>query len=1088
MLKKCLVFLCVFVLSTSLTFAQQGSLSLSPASIESLNVGDALEFSLNITGSDAVSAYQATIEFDTSALRYTSSENGDYLAAGAYFVPPKVQGNLLKLAAASGSESQGAGTVAIVTFEVIAVKASTLTLSDALFSNTQGQTAPPQQITDAEITEPPAVSIPDAALADAIRRALNLDQGGLIIAEAIATVTQLNASDMEISDLTGLEHATNLQSLTLSDNQISDITSLATLTNLQILNLSANKLIDVKPLSGLTNLQSLTLSDNQISDITPLATLTNLQSLTLIANQISDVAPLVVLENLQLLFISRNPLEDTTPLASLTKPIIDVPIAKPMEVSVPDAALAGAIRSELSLEAEAPITETAIQTLTQLNASDMEISDLTGLEQATNLQTLELENNQINDITPLIALVNLQFLFLSGNQISDVTPLIVLVNLETLHLNGNPLEDTSPLAELTNLTDVDVEITEPSVSDGTDVDVEITEPSVAVPDAALAGAIRSELGLETEAPITETALQTLTQLNASDMEISDLTGLEHATNLQTLELENNQINDITPLIVLVNLQFLFLSGNQISDVTPLIVLVNLETLHLEGNPVEDTSPLTALTNLTDVDVEITEPSVSDGTDVDVEITEPVVSVPDTALAEAIRSELSLEAEAPITETAMQTLTQLNASDMEISDLTGLEQATNLQVLELENNQISDITPLAELTNLQVLDLQNNQITDLEPLAELTNLENLQLQENPVEDTSPLANLTNLTDLDVEITEPLASVPDAALAGAIRSELGLEAEAPITETALQTLTQLNASDIEISDLTGLEQATNLQVIELQNNQINDVTPLSTLTNLQTLNLVGNQINDVTPLVALVNLQTLHLEGNPVEDTSPLTALTNLTDVDVEITTSKLPEDVNKDKVVDILDLTFVGIHFGKTGAHAADVNGDEVVDISDLVLTAGKLGTTIAAPRLRSHVLETFTTAEVQGWLAQAQHLDITDATSRNGILFLEQLLAVLTPEKTVLLANYPNPFNPETWIPYHLAAATEVQITIYDPTGKVVRRLDLGHQPAGYYTDRSQAAYWDGRNALGESVASGVYFYQLETAQVSLLRKLVVLK
>ena len=98
------------------------------------------------------------------------------------------------------------------------------------------------------------------------------------------------------------------------------------------------------------------------------------------------------------------------------------------------------------------------------------------------------------------------------------------------------------------------------------------------------------------------------------------------------------------------------------------------------------------------------------------------------------------------------------------------------------------------------------------------------------------------------------------------------------------------------------------------------------------------------------------------------------------------------------------------------------------------------------------------------------------------------PDDTQLLTNYPNPFNPETWIPYHLANASDVQITIYDTKGAVVRTLGLGHQAAGYYTNRNSAAYWDGRNGLGEKVASGVYFYQLEADNVSHLRKMVILK
>ena len=98
------------------------------------------------------------------------------------------------------------------------------------------------------------------------------------------------------------------------------------------------------------------------------------------------------------------------------------------------------------------------------------------------------------------------------------------------------------------------------------------------------------------------------------------------------------------------------------------------------------------------------------------------------------------------------------------------------------------------------------------------------------------------------------------------------------------------------------------------------------------------------------------------------------------------------------------------------------------------------------------------------------------------------PKETTLLSNYPNPFNPETWIPYQLAEDTSVSVSIYDTTGQLVRTLSLGYQSAGFYNSRERAAYWDGRNAVGEQVASGVYFYQLETDTLSFLRKMVILK
>ena len=119
---------------------------------------------------------------------------------------------------------------------------------------------------------------------------------------------------------------------------------------------------------------------------------------------------------------------------------------------------------------------------------------------------------------------------------------------------------------------------------------------------------------------------------------------------------------------------------------------------------------------------------------------------------------------------------------------------------------------------------------------------------------------------------------------------------------------------------------------------------------------------------------------------------------------------------------------------------------------------------------------------------VTAKDVKRGLIRLPELVAYQLPTKTVLLANYPNPFNPETWIPYHLSQDAVVSLTIYDTQGVVVRRLALGHQQAGFYTDRNRAAYWDGRNAVGEQVASGVYFYHLDAGEYSAIRRMVILK
>jgi hypothetical protein len=98
------------------------------------------------------------------------------------------------------------------------------------------------------------------------------------------------------------------------------------------------------------------------------------------------------------------------------------------------------------------------------------------------------------------------------------------------------------------------------------------------------------------------------------------------------------------------------------------------------------------------------------------------------------------------------------------------------------------------------------------------------------------------------------------------------------------------------------------------------------------------------------------------------------------------------------------------------------------------------------------------------------------------------PELTRLLQNYPNPFNPETWIPFELSQDAEVSIKIYDVTGHLVRILPVGFQPAGIYSSRTKAAYWDGKTETGETVASGIYFYNITIGDYSQTRRMVILK
>ncbi len=215
---------------------------------------------------------------------------------------------------------------------------------------------------------------------------------------------------------------------------------------------------------------------------------------------------------------------------------------------------------------------------------------------------------------------------------------------------------------------------------------------------------------------------------------------------------------------------------------------------------------------------------------------------------------------------------------------------------------------------------------------------------------------------------------------------------------------------------------------------------------------------------------------------------LWEVETERVMPQLTEDINGDGIVNIQDLVLVAAQFGQTGENIADVNEDGVVNIQDLVLVAAAFNNASAAPTIRRDASKHLTPEVVQQWINAAKQLARTDPTTQRAIAVLETLLTALTPKETALLPNYPNPFNPETWIPYQLAKRADVSISIYSAGGKLVRTLKLGQQVAAVYESRNRAAYWDGKNEVGESVASGVYFYTLKAGDFTTTRKMLIRK
>ena len=326
------------------------------------------------------------------------------------------------------------------------------------------------------------VHIPDPNLRAAVREALDIaDRPDVQLdASVLRRLTNLNAGVRGISDLTGLEHATSLTTLLLHNNEISDLRALSPLVNLTLLRLHGNQINDLSPLANLTKLSTLLLDSNNITDLGPLANLTRLTTLvlgnnnitdlgplanltrltTLVLgnNNITDISPLANLVNLERLELQNNRITDITPLENLTNlihldtqnnPIFD---ADSPVVDIPDPNLRAGLREILGLPADSPIPLNLMRQVPTLVFGARDITNIEGLQHATNLWYLNLSGNPISDISPLAALVKLERLDLFRcDNIVDVSPLSELYSLRHLELSKNKIRDVTPLANLHNL-------------------------------------------------------------------------------------------------------------------------------------------------------------------------------------------------------------------------------------------------------------------------------------------------------------------------------------------------------------------------------------------------------------------------------------------------------------------------------------------------------------------------------------------------------------------------------------------------------------------------------------------------------------
>ena len=1016
--------------------------------------------------------------------------------------------------------------------------------------------------------------IPDTNLERVLREALKLPAETPITEADMRQLTSLNAAARQITDLTGLDYATNLTELRLGGNPITDIRPLTHLTQLTFLRLNECWTIaDISPLAHLTQLNRLHLDRNLIVDISPLVGLTKLESLDLRDNRIIDVSPLENLTQLTRLRLSNNQIKDVSPLENLTNleqldtdnnPIFD-PDSPLVEVLDPN--LRAAVREALKLPDDVPLTQENMNRLIGLDVRNQGIANLTGLEFATNLHFLRIADNPTIDLNPIANLTQLESLILWSIPQLNIAPLANLTNLRNLTIAVCDIDDISPLGTLTRLTNL------------------------------YAG--NNQI-------INVTPLARLTNLVALDLRrnnrITDVTVLANLTQLTELNLSHNKIEDVSPLANLAQLAFLSLRENRIVDVSPLANLSKLETLDIRHNLIPDYTTLDRLALTEFLYDEICEhapfpvrdrienrnyPSIfarwsgpswppivnrpeltgiENQASHDLWFSTPMFGLrfeywPEEIrvvgdLDEAIRRREEFLAINP----NMVFLVQVRMRSGGSADY--LPEDSPYWIRDAEGNfpagdRLIDFTHpfIQDRIVQQAISVSKCGLYDgiffdwwveTEPvLADRLGDWSHKFRGNEAEQRARdniLRRIRAATRPDFLIlgnsggyaprTGPylnggfwerpvpriLSGIDHEKILAAVEKGLlwneqnlrepriiALEGEAVRTEPpdsptnlrwmrAVTTLSLTHSDGYVLFTGTGIPKDYRHYWFDFWDADLGR--PLSEeKAQLYDEQIPGLYIREYTNGWAVYNHsgseQQITLPELAVGVASRLEGNTHtLSDIDGEMylrVKPANPADVNGDGVVNILDLVVVAQAFGKDGLQG-DVNGDGVVNVFDLVFVAGEIGGGGAAPSAYSPELSIISAADVERWLALAGGLGIGDANFQRGIRFLEGLLAALTPKETTLLPNYPNPFNPETWIPYRLAREAEVSITIYDTKGTLVRQLALGNQEAGYYAERGKAAYWDGRNEEGEAVVSGIYIYQFRAGDYAASRRMVIVK
>ena len=797
-------------------------------------------------------------------------------------------------------------------------------------------------------------------------------------------------------------------------------------------------------------------------------------------------------------------------------------------VHIPDDNLRAAIEDALGKNPNASVTYAEMETLTTLEAPRSDIKDLTGIQHATRMEVLTVNGNPISDLSPLAGLTTLKHLNIDWTEVEDLTPLAELKSLQRLDAwnNDSTITNLSSLANLTSLRHLNIS--------GSDKLRDLS------PLAKLTSL--TYLRLYNNAITDITPLSNLTDLTGLVLNrnpVSNLTPLTKLTKLRHLALAHVAVTDITPLANLVELEFLELLGNTIKDITPLANLRNLKWLALHLNDITDFSPIDGLRKNTEISWHDNPGFPKGGPKIETPwlwVTVPGeldsagrarVSTKDL-LADATNNRVTEQkiatdgaTEGKVVGNSVWMAGKLDAKDQDNINtmlrergLTPPEHPTYVVYgsttvysprkqdteIFIGSNDDAKVWLNGELIHKN---RGHYEVRDYQTFLPVTlkagrNVLLVAVDNHGGSRWSGYLGFAPGTEYTPSLPSVEYTFSDPMLRVGATFTVDLSAEDVIDLAGWQfdltfDPTVLEAVEVSEGDFLKTDGGTTF----FQDGTIDNTTGKITGLNATRFNEDGatgtGTLLSVTFLATAEGETQLTLNNFQFGSTTgePITAGPH--EVVITIEGQLVTGDVNRDGQVNVLDMILVSRHFGEDASAnpQADVNRDGVINIQDLIVVAQHLGesTDAAAPSIITAINnEELTPAMVQTWVEQAKIKDDGSIAFQQGIANLERLLTLFVPEETALLHNYPNPFNPETWIPYQLAKPAEVTLTIYTANGAVVRTLVLGHQPAGIYQTRTRAAYWDGKNDLGEPVASGVYFYTLTAGDFNATRKMLIRK